>query len=159
MPGARNESVFLNTWYSKWPEATLPGDPMDEEFWRHVLEVREAVNRKLEALREKGSLGANLEAEVDIFCADDYLTKLKKLSDELRFVMITSAARVHELKQVEGDGEPDKVIFVEANPSGFTKCVRCWHRRPEVGQDPEHPQLCGRCVENVSGTGEQRLYA
>ena len=43
--------------------------------------------------------------------------------------------------------------------SAFPKCARCWHCREDVGVNPEHPEICGRCVDNISGTGEVRHYA
>jgi isoleucyl-tRNA synthetase len=46
-----------------------------------------------------------------------------------------------------------------ADRSAAEKCVRCWHRRSDVGQDSKHPALCGRCVENVEGGGEHRHFA
>ena len=44
-------------------------------------------------------------------------------------------------------------------PSPHTKCERCWHYRPDVGADPEHPEICGRCVANLYGGGEVRTHA
>jgi isoleucyl-tRNA synthetase len=44
-------------------------------------------------------------------------------------------------------------------PSEEAKCVRCWHYRADVGSDPEHPEICGRCVENIFGDGETRRVA
>jgi len=41
-------------------------------------------------------------------------------------------------------------------PSDHEKCVRCWHYRADVGSNKEHPEICGRCVENISGAGEIR---
>jgi len=43
--------------------------------------------------------------------------------------------------------------------SNHEKCVRCWHHREDVGSDTNHPELCGRCIENVSGSGESRSFA
>ncbi len=39
------------------------------------------------------------------------------------------------------------------------KCERCWHRRADVGANERHPTLCGRCVINVDGPGEERRFA
>ncbi len=50
-------------------------------------------------------------------------------------------------------------LWVQVIPSEHAKCVRCWHHRADVGSHAEHPQLCGRCVENVVGDGEQRRFA
>jgi len=35
-----------------------------------------------------------------------------------------------------------------------TKCERCWHYEGDVGQHPEHPHICGRCV----GVLERRTH-
>jgi isoleucyl-tRNA synthetase len=43
--------------------------------------------------------------------------------------------------------------------SDKVKCVRCWHHREDIGRHAEHPELCGRCVENVDGAGETRRFA
>jgi isoleucyl-tRNA synthetase len=48
---------------------------------------------------------------------------------------------------------------VQAAPSTDTKCERCWHWRPDVGGDPAHPTICGRCVSNLFGAGEAREHA
>jgi isoleucyl-tRNA synthetase len=157
MPGERAESVFFAQWYE------LPETPADELDWDAVLKVREHVARELERLREAGAIGAGLDAEVDLYCNDELGAKLSALEDELRFVLITSYARVHELADARDAvtitdpalGE----LAVRVAPSAHPKCVRCWHHRVDVGTCPEHPELCGRCVENVAGDGEQRRYA
>ena len=133
---------------------------MDQSFWHSVLEVREAVNRRLEALRESGEIGSNLEADVDIYCGEEILNTLRRLGDELRFVMITSSAEAHDLgSRPAGDATEVNGVVITAKASRNDKCIRCWHRRSEVGQDEQHPQLCGRCIENVAGNGELRQYA
>jgi len=43
--------------------------------------------------------------------------------------------------------------------SSHQKCVRCWHHREEIGENEEHKDLCGRCIENVEGEGETRVFA
>jgi isoleucyl-tRNA synthetase len=48
---------------------------------------------------------------------------------------------------------------VAVRASGHAKCARCWHYRADVGEVAEHPQLCGRCVGNLFGSGEPRLHA
>jgi isoleucyl-tRNA synthetase len=49
-------------------------------------------------------------------------------------------------------------VWVSARVSDAAKCVRCWHRRDDVGSHAEHPELCGRCVSNVEGPGETRRW-
>ena len=50
-------------------------------------------------------------------------------------------------------------VALLVTPSEQEKCVRCWHYRADVGSVPEHPEICGRCVENVCGPGETRRVA
>jgi isoleucyl-tRNA synthetase len=53
---------------------------------------------------------------------------------------------------------PDSV-WIRVRPSSAEKCVRCWHHREDVGSHAGHPQLCGRCVENLGATGASRRWA
>jgi isoleucyl-tRNA synthetase len=162
LPGARGDSVLLETWYDL-PEVPAE-EGLDAAFWSEVLELREAVSRELERLRVAGGIGSSLEAEVDLHCGRELHDRLVRFGDELRFVLITSYARVHLVQQPPPDGthvtfvNGDEVWIVVA-PSAHGKCVRCWHRRDDVGEHAEHPELCGRCVQNVAGAGEERRYA
>ena len=157
MPGKRGDSVFLETWY-QFPET--PG--VDMAFWGRIIEVREQVSKELEKARVAGVIGSSLNAEVDLYCDGDLFTDLRKLEDEIRFVLITSYARVYVLS-----GAPDDAVAAEdleglriaVNASGYQKCERCWHQREDVGSDPQHPTLCGRCAGNVSGNPEPRSHA
>ena len=161
LPGERAESVFLVEWYEGLEP--LPEDAsMNRDFWDRVLEVREEVSRELEKLRERGGIGSSLEAEVAIYCDDPYREVLGRLGDELRFVLVTSRAVVLPLSEAPQGAEAAEDIEglkILAEPSSHAKCVRCWHRRSDVGSHPDHPELCGRCVENVEGQGETRRYA
>lgn len=160
IPGKRNESVFLNTWYTELHELS-DKDPMNQAFWEEVRKVREVVNKEIENQRNIGNLGAGLEAIVDLYCEPQLKAKLDELENELRFVFITSGARVHEyhskLEGVVKTDIPDLVLRV--TPVAFPKCERCWHRRADVGSNPLHPTLCMRCVDNVDGAGEVRKFA
>jgi isoleucyl-tRNA synthetase len=55
-----------------------------------------------------------------------------------------------------GDALPG--VWLQVRPSTHAKCVRCWHRVPDVGSHAEHPELCGRCVGNISGQPEVRRH-
>ena len=114
----------------------------------------------MENLRTAGAIGSSLDAEVDIYVSDDLKESLAVLEDELRFVLITSYARVHEQSSQPGDAEQTEVegLAIKVATSGHAKCVRCWHHRDDVGKHSEHPELCARCADNVSGEGETRKF-
>jgi isoleucyl-tRNA synthetase len=159
MPGERNASVFLNTWVAL-PQGAAQRPQTD---WDTVLRVRSGVMRELEKLRNADAIGAPLDAEVDVYCAPHVLQVLQPFGEELRFAFITSAARVHRADSRPADATPaeegnEDFAWIVARPSGAKKCVRCWHKREDVGNSAEHPELCGRCVTNIAGPGEQRRY-
>ncbi len=160
LPGKRQASVLLETWYTL-PEAKGETAQTDLAFWDTVLAVREAVGKELEPLREAGEIGASLDAEVDLYCEPGLLAKLQTLEDELRFVLITSYARVHPAaaRPAYAAATALEGCWVAVAPSKHPKCVRCWHHRQDVGSHAAHPEICARCVENVAGKGELRRYA
>ncbi len=162
MPGERGESVFLESWY-EFPALDL--GELDLGYWSEVMEVRDAVNRELEQLRNAGEIGANLQAEVTLTCGSEIHTKLGRLGDELRFVLITSTADIQLAAQeppaeaAHYKLESGDEIWVAVAASSHEKCARCWHYREDVGSHSDHPELCGRCVDNVAGEGEARSFA
>ena len=153
LPGKRGESVQCETWHR------LPEVPAGAIDWPALFALRAAVTRELEKLRDTGAIGAPLEAQVDVWCSAAEYPRHAALEEELRFLLITSAARLHQ-----GAAPPDSVaagegIAIRVAPTEAPKCVRCWHRREDVGAHAEHPELCGRCVTNVTTAGETRRYA
>jgi hypothetical protein len=81
------------------------------------------------------------------------------LGDELRFLLITSDARVKRVSNAAGppvgaikvaDIAKEGGVWIRVQASTAPKCERCWHHRPEVGSNAEHPTICGRCVENLT---------
>jgi isoleucyl-tRNA synthetase len=146
LPGRREASVFHSVWHR------LPAVPEDTIDWDALLALRGDVTRELERLREAGDIGSPLEAEVEIAVPSPDAARYGALGDDLRFFLITSAARVVVDAAV-------KSATVRVKATTAPKCVRCWHRREDVGQHADHPELCGRCVVNVAGSGEERRYA
>lgn len=159
LPGEREESVFLTTWYENL--AQLPADSaLNDEFWQTVLIIKTAVNKALEKQRSDGVIGGSLSAEVRLYANEKYQTILQQLGDELRFVLITSSADVKALTEAENAIDTEiEGLKLSVNSSAHEKCVRCWHHRADVGKNAQHPELCGRCVDNVDGSGEQREFA
>jgi isoleucyl-tRNA synthetase len=160
LPGERNESVMLNGWYTGLSE--MPADlELDRAFWERAMAVKTAVNKELENLRAAKAIGGNLQAEVTLYAEDALAADLAKLSNELRFVLITSTATVATLASAPADAVSTEVpgLKLRVLKSAHSKCGRCWHHREDVGQHVAHPELCGRCIENIEGAGEVRHYA
>jgi len=159
LPGERSESVFLETWYEGLFEMGAEGVFSMAE-WDKLLAVRSEVSRQLEAMRKTSEIGSSLDAEVQLYCDEELAALLSKLGDELRFILITSYAAVSPISEKPATAVNTETagLALLAHASEYPKCDRCWHHREDVGSHADHPALCGRCVENVDGSGEQRLY-
>ncbi len=139
-----SDSIFLEEYAEIGsPDAALLAK------WNRIREIRDAANKEIEALREKGQVGSSLQANLVITAAADDHRLLAALGDDLKFVFIASAVKL----------QPGDALAIQALPSADTKCDRCWHWRDDVGRDAAHPALCGRCVSNLFGAGEARVHA
>lgn len=160
IPGEKAQSVFLTEWYQDF--VVLDADEtMNENYWEKIRLVRDAVNKEIEAQRNAGKIGSALEAEVTLYCGASMKPILDALHDELRFVLITSVAKVLPDSNAPLDAVVTDVPGVSLVVTATTnaKCERCWHRTEDVNTNTDYPGICGRCVVNVSGEGEARRYA
>ncbi len=161
LPGEHGKTVFTETYYDRL-DPVSDNSIFSNEEWDRLLQMRIAVSKALESLRVDGGIGSSLDAEVTLYCDPEYQTMLDKLEDELRFVLITSYAKVEPLSARGSSATQAELehgeLWIEAKPSAHPKCVRCWHHREDVGSHSSHPELCGRCVANVDGDGEPRHF-
>ncbi|WP_407354636.1 isoleucine--tRNA ligase [Luteimonas sp. R10] len=149
--GPRADNVLFATWYDGL--APLPADaPLSAADFDRLLELRERVSKVLEPMRASGEIGAALDAEITVHCSAAERARLAPLADELRFLFISGDVAIVD------DDAAAAAAGVVATPTAKAKCVRCWQRRADVGVDAEHPELCGRCVSNVEGPGEDRQW-
>ena len=156
----RDKFVFTDEWFEGL-FGLAEGEELGNEFWAEIQTVRGAVNKLLEGARKDKTIGSALQAELTLFADDALLTKINKLEDELRFVLLTSAATVKPLSEKTDAAQATDLegLFVELAATEHEKCDRCWHHTPDVGTITGHAKLCGRCVSNVDGEGETRRYA
>jgi len=149
LPGERKENVLFATWYEGL--APLPADaPLNAADFDQLLALREQVAKVLEPMRANGAIGAALEAEITVAANEETVSRWQPLAEELRFLLISGDVQVRPATTDE--------VFVSAQPTEKQKCVRCWHYRADVGSVAAHPELCGRCVTNIDGAGEDRRW-
>ncbi|MFY0596574.1 MAG: isoleucine--tRNA ligase [Cognatishimia sp.] len=150
-----------DVWLERFPEEgssvhlidmpDTPADWLDEPLaakWSKVREVRRVVTAALEVQRVDKVIGSSLEAAPVVHVRDaDTLAALKTVAFE--DVCITSAieltgdpspAEAFRLPEVEGVG----VVFEKAEGQ---KCQRSWKILPDVGSDPEFPDVSARDAE------------
>ncbi|MGQ0545952.1 MAG: isoleucine--tRNA ligase [Betaproteobacteria bacterium] len=138
---AREESVFFVTWH----ELPRPADaePLLAK-WQRLRQLRDPVRKEIEALRAAGKVGSSLQAEVELAADGADYEALASLGEDLKFLMLTSAAAVRKAG----------ALGVKVFPSTKPKCERCWHYRADVNGEG----LCGRCQTNLGGPGEPRAH-
>ncbi|AQM67974.1 Isoleucine--tRNA ligase [Vibrio campbellii] len=160
MPGQRDKFVFTGEWFDGL-FGLAEGEELNNEFWTEIQAVRGAVNKLLEDARKEKTIGGALQAEVTLFADDALTAKINKLEDELRFVLLTSAAKVKPLGEKTDAAQATDIegLFVEVAAAEGEKCDRCWHHTSDVGTIEGHEKICGRCVSNVDGEGEVRKFA
>jgi isoleucyl-tRNA synthetase len=160
-PGSASGTIFTETFWDFGGQAAqgltarVSGESEAEQAllarWARIREIRDAVNKEIEAVRTAGGVGSSLQANVTVYAGPSDRVLLESLGEDLKFVFITSVADVAP--------SADGMLRVEVTPSTATKCERCWHWRDDVGQDAAHPTICGRCVSNLHGAGEVRTVA
>jgi len=157
LPGVPNESVFLNAWH----QLPAGAERVSAINWPALIALKADVARELERLRNLGSLGSSTEADVTVFVPDALSGHFAPMHDELRFLLITGDAKVAPLSALSATAvkASQEDVWIEVKPSTSPKCVRCYQLRADVGSDPNHPQICSRCVINVEGPGEERRFA
>jgi isoleucyl-tRNA synthetase len=167
VPGERDESVLMATSYDGF--SGFEGAHHDEKFWELAVDLSNSTKEAIEPKRADKAIGGSLDAVVHVLPKalpgdgefDAVRSMLDEFGDELRFLLIVSGVEVHG----PGQGEPPADRYetgrwtIWITKSRHEKCIRCWHKRPDVGENPEHPEICARCVENVTGTGEIRRIA
>ncbi|MDO6704771.1 isoleucine--tRNA ligase [Photobacterium sp. 1_MG-2023] len=160
MPGERDPFVFTGEWYEGL-FGLADNEAFSNEFWTEVQSVRGAVNKLLEEARNEKRIGGALQAEVTLFAEPALAEKLNRLEDELRFVLLTSKAKVALAENRPADAKATEVagLSVLVTPSEAEKCDRCWHHVADVGTIAGHEKICGRCVTNIDGQGEERKFA
>ncbi len=142
-------TIFTETFY-KVPAVTNEEDLHNR--WKRLREIRSLALGAIEAQRSAGALGSSLQAELTIHAGAD-AALLHSLGDDLKFLFITSKVTIVDT----GVADANPVMTVQ--PSTYEKCGRCWHYRADVSANPQHTGICGRCVDNLFGTGELRRYA
>ncbi|WP_114974184.1 isoleucine--tRNA ligase [Rhodoferax ferrireducens] len=143
-PVDTKESIFLDTYVP-----LNAADPALLAKWVRIRDIRDAVNKDIEVLRAEGKVGSSLQANVALTVNTDDHALLASLGNDLKFIFITSA-----IELVAGSA-----LSIRASTSNAIKCERCWHYRDDIGVDPAHPTLCGRCTSNLFGAGEARAFA
>ncbi len=148
VPGKRENSVHEANWIPKQFSRS------DEEttIWKKFFELRQPVLQELETKRKAGIIGKSLEAKVIIggtasisFAATNHQVNFRELIN-------VSQLEDGNHDQTPLGGSPAiriNVLSIKVSKADGQKCERCWHWEMDIGQNTEHPTICGRCIEAV----------
>jgi isoleucyl-tRNA synthetase len=150
LPGARKDNILFETWYAG-VEPLSETAALSAKDFDALLALREQMTKVLEPMRASEEIGAALQAEITLRCGVSDQNWLSPLVDELRFFFISGDVSIDADSDAHG-------ITITATPTTKPKCVRCWQHRADVGSVAAHPGLCGRCVSNIEGPGEDRKW-
>ena len=143
----KDHSIFTDYWY-ELPKHGLSNEDIND--WNNIIKVRAEVNKRIEEVRESGKIGSSLQAQLRINANKNIMESLTRFKDDLKFIFISSDVTINL---------HDDDLNIEATPSPYKKCERCWHYAESVGQNKEHPSICKRCISNLFGSGEVRIHA
>lgn len=161
LPGERAQYVFTEEWYQGL-FGLAEDEALNDAYWAELLKVRGEVNKVIEQARADKRIGGALEATVTLYADTELAAKLQALGNELRFVLLTSGAQVADYALANDEAQQSELLKglkIALHKAEGEKCQRCWHYTTDVGQNPEHAEVCGRCYTNVAGDGEQREFA
>ncbi|MFN3817300.1 MAG: isoleucine--tRNA ligase, partial [Brevundimonas sp.] len=117
----------------------------EAERWAGVNTVLEIVNESLEAARRDKLIGGALDAWPVVTAPADLLAPFDGL--DAAEVFRTSGA------ELVAGGE---AVTVVVNIANHPKCARSWRRVPDVGSDPDYPELSARDADAVRWMESQR---
>ncbi len=137
VPGQREAFVHASVWE---PGSFQPTDA-ERQLWSKLFLEREQALAELEKARQSKLIGKALEAKVVRVATPELQAQLVGVSDDLRELLNVS--------QLEWQSGAEPAFRIE-RASG-QKCDRCWHWETDLGADPAHPGLCGRCARAVKG--------
>ncbi|KAI8970947.1 tRNA synthetases class I-domain-containing protein [Pilobolus umbonatus] len=145
-------SIFKTGWLIENDEWN---QPLLEQKWSSLLEVKNEVNQVLETARQKKLIRSSQEADITVILdPNSSLTRsLESVKEsELAALFMVSQVKVNPSSDLKGETERDstvkdqnmKIVF---NRSKLNKCPRCWNYH-----SVEEDSLCGRCTNVLSSS-------
>jgi isoleucyl-tRNA synthetase len=128
--------------------------------WAAVNRVVSVVNEALELKRRDKAIGGALDAHVDVWIDDSELYAAFVGLDAAE-IFRTSTAVIYEGVGGDPDGSgavrmDDERVWPSVRVIELPKCARSWRRVPDVGSDPDYPDLSARDADAVRWWDAQR---
>jgi len=138
LPGQREASVHIAE-FPNTDENNGDGELLSR--WERLHEIRSQVQKALEEKRNEKTIGASLEANVNLRAGGETYELIERYKDQLPAILIVS--------QVFLDKSDIVGLRVEVEHAEGKKCERCWNWSETVGQDARFPTIDARCVRQI----------
>jgi isoleucyl-tRNA synthetase len=142
IPGESQRSVHQ----TEWKPRGLVFPETERVIWKKLFAIREQVLPVLEQARQAKEIGKALEAQIVMEGSPEALDGVPALADALRELLNVSQLTIETV----AGSEPSAPLRINSAKAPGHKCERCWHWETDVGSQPQHPTLCGRCVTAVT---------
>jgi isoleucyl-tRNA synthetase len=139
VPGKNVNSVHE----SDWKPLTFKLDENEIFNWKSILALREIALSSLEESRKAKLIGKALEAKVVFYIAPNSFAEIVERST-IDFRELANISQIVFKKESN-----TSLSYCSVSKADGQKCERCWHWETDIGQNAEHPTICGRCVEAV----------
>ncbi|QJC29815.1 isoleucine--tRNA ligase [Enterobacteriaceae endosymbiont of Plateumaris sericea] len=149
IPGKKSKYVFTEEWYSGLFQLSSD-EIMNNNYWNDLFKLKIEVNKIIEYAREKNIIGSSLEANIILYLNKNIYNKLLLLGNELRFFLLVSFITIIQSTKDSNNILINKFKITKAIGK---KCLRCWYYYIKLNDD-----ICYRCIKNIKGNGEIRLF-
>ena len=145
-------------WLTRFPEAgtncarvipETPGEWRNEDEaarWEKVQRVLEVVTGGLEESRRGRSIGGALDAWPEVSLPQEAINAFADLDP----------AEVFRTSGADFVCDESGILTAHIRVSSYPKCARSWRRVPDVGSDPDYPELSARDADAVRWWDQQR---
>jgi isoleucyl-tRNA synthetase len=144
LPGTREASVHLAEFPAKGTVEALVDRTLTGR-WERLIDIRNEVNRKLEAARQAKAIGNSLGARVSIRAGGATATLLEPYREQLPMLFIVSQV---ELETTAGG---DDLLAIDVIRAEGHKCARCWRIVDAIAAAGDTEGRCYRCIGAVAG--------
>jgi len=150
MPHRKDEN-YESVQLTDWPEKNEDYIDIElEDRWNKIMDIRGEVTKALEIARNSKIIGHSLNAEVTLYPSDDIKDTVNYFYNKLDTIFIVSKVNVCNYEDAGDDITYEtESLKIKVQQAPGQKCSRCWVYSETVGQDPEHPDLCHKCITNL----------
>ncbi len=118
----------------------------EQAKWKILFDARNGALPWLEKERQLKLIGKSLDAKITFhgYTAGSLITEQQN-KEILKELLNVSQVDFYTVNNTA----PFEAYIYKVTHADGQKCERCWHWETDIGQNTEHPTICGRCAKAV----------